>query len=317
MLPLWIFTEGDLQRGMGHISRCCAYAHAWKQRGGDVYWIIDGDSCTQNFIQNEKITWICWQDNPALVNKKNGFALVDSYYASLPVLKRISDNFSGTIYLDDTFRLNYPRGLVIHSIPDQKPDDFIDAKWLIGIEWQPLRAAFWNAAAKKQASDDIRNILIIMGATDIRKLTDRILKLVISIYPNSHIHIVSNNQDEPIYKKCTIYKNINDIDMSQLMCQCDLAISSAGQTMFELAKCGLPSLLVCVIDNQKKQFEWSQKNNLFPNGIYWNDPFFDNKMVEQLTKMASPIYRKSISNNAQLLIDGQGVKKLISLITGS
>ncbi|MBS4722819.1 hypothetical protein [Aeromonas veronii] len=317
MLPLWIFTEGDLQRGMGHISRCSAYACAWKQRGGDVYWIIDGDSCAQNFIPDENISWICWQDNPGVVNSITGFALIDSYYASPPVLKKISDCFLQTVYLDDTFRLNYPNGLVVHCIPEQKPDHLVDAKWLMGIEWQPLRPAFCNTAVREKSTSDIINILIIIGATDIRNLTGRIFNLVISMYPNAHVNIISNNQDVAFNKECTIYKNINDIEMLQLMSQCDLAISSAGQTMFELAKCGLPSILVCVVDNQEKQFKWSQENSLFPNGIYWDDPFFDEKIATQLTKMSSPIYRDSIAKHAQSLIDGQGVNKLINVLIGS
>ena len=39
MPELWIFTEGDLQRGLGHLTRCSAYASAWRGQGGKVHWV--------------------------------------------------------------------------------------------------------------------------------------------------------------------------------------------------------------------------------------------------------------------------------------
>lgn len=35
-MKLWIFTEGDQLRGLGHLSRCASYAAAWEKLGGEV-----------------------------------------------------------------------------------------------------------------------------------------------------------------------------------------------------------------------------------------------------------------------------------------
>lgn len=35
-MKLWIFTEGDQLRGLGHLSRCASYAAAWENLGDQV-----------------------------------------------------------------------------------------------------------------------------------------------------------------------------------------------------------------------------------------------------------------------------------------
>ena len=60
-MQLHIYTEGDLRRGLGHLVRCMAYACAWRQRGGEVTWVVDGDDHARRYVQAEKVVWSAWQ----------------------------------------------------------------------------------------------------------------------------------------------------------------------------------------------------------------------------------------------------------------
>lgn len=64
MLPLWIFSEGDKGRGLGHLSRCSAYAGAWRQQGGTVHWVVEGDELASAMLKEESVRWGNWQQEP-------------------------------------------------------------------------------------------------------------------------------------------------------------------------------------------------------------------------------------------------------------
>ena len=314
MLPLWIFSEGDQRRGLGHLSRCYAYAAAWRQQGGAVHWVVDGDETAQRFLQGETVTWLGWQHHPELFVPTNGFAIVDSYSAPLFLLQKIAASFIRVVYMDDTYRLPYPKGYVIHSSPDK--EDYIDgqAEWLIGLQWHPLRPGFWDVPKPREVADKIENILIIMGATDVYHMTPSIIRLVRLVYPYTKIHVISNNSNLNRYENCTIHSNLNDKQMAKLMCMCDLAISAAGQTTYELATCGLPAILICLIDNQANQFTWWKENDIFPEGVWRNEDTLEEKLIAALKKMAAPDYRASRSEAAQKIMSSQGITNLIQLL---
>ena len=314
MLPLWIFSEGDQKRGLGHLSRCYAYAAAWRLLGGEVHWVVDGDETAQRFLQGETVTWLGWQHHPELIVSTHGFAIVDSYSAPLVLLQKIAKSFIRVVYMDDTYRLPYPKGYVIHSSPDKTGYTNGQAEWLIGLQWHPLRPGFWDVPKPRVVADKIENILIIMGATDVYRMTPLIIRLVRQVYPVTRIHVISNNANLNQHENCTIHSNLNDNQMAELMCMCDLAISAAGQTTYELAACGLPAILICLIDNQASQFSWWRGNNVFPDGVWRNDDSFEDKLIEALKKMTAPDYRVSRAEAAQQIMSRQGIANLIQLL---
>ena len=50
-----------------------------------------------------------------------------------------------------------------------------------------------------------------------------------------------------------LYKNVSN--MAEIMKKCDLAISAAGSTLYELASLSIPSIVFSFADNQKKATE--------------------------------------------------------------
>ncbi|MFB0954970.1 MAG: hypothetical protein QMB70_10915, partial [Aeromonadaceae bacterium] len=249
MLPLWIFSEGDQKRGLGHLSRCSAYAAAWRLQGGEVHWVVDGDNTAQKFLSTEKITWRKWNKDKLFNLADHAVALVDSYCAPLTVLQKISVSFLHTVYLDDTFRIPYPKGLVIHAACCASSQDTGDTHWLTGHRWQPLRPEFWDRKERNIIRNHIQNILIIMGGTDTSNLTASVYEITRKEFPLAIIHVVTNNIiiEDP---NCKNHSQLNAQEIANLMYTCDIAISAAGQTMFELIACTLPSIIIKTAENQ-------------------------------------------------------------------
>lgn len=309
---LRIYTEGDLLRGLGHLTRCSAYAAAWRQREGRVCWVVDGDDTARRVLQDENVDWRAWQAEPVTVQQE-AVAIVDSYIATLPVLQSISDNYRQVVFLDDTFRLPYPQGHVVHPALDKPRMTEGAAKWHWGPSWQPLRSAFWDVSRDAEFPVDVQKILILMGGSDIRQLTHRMITLAKDIYPCAEINVVVGG-GEGGSQNCILHRNLTDVQMASLMLSCDLAISAAGQTVFELAKCGTPSILICVADNQSSQIvEWPKKGAFLSAG-WWSDDNLNGQVRDSLAWLKSNENRRLLSENSRAVMDQNGVFATVGLL---
>lgn len=310
MRELHIFTEGDQQRGLGHLTRCSAYAAVGRKMGLQVQWFVDGDKNAKKILTSEKVHWCQWQETPIKSAPLNGIAIVDSYSALITVLNSIANSYFRVIYIDDTYRVTYPKGLVIHASPDAPKPTQGDAIWKLGPSWQPMRPAFEKIKSRTNTKEHISEILIIMGGTDIREMTIPMANIAHEIYPNAKLHIVTNKKIS-IPNFCYQHNNIDAWQMASLMQRCDLAISAAGQTTYELARCGLPSIIISVANNQIEQMNGWRKNGGFEIAGSWDDPAIESHCKMLLKKLENQLLRSKKSHILQSIIDGNAVSKTL------
>lgn len=309
MLPLWIFSEGDKRRGMGHLSRCSAYAAAWRQQGGTVHWVVDGDDLASAMLKEESVSWGNWQQQP--ISPQQAVAIVDSYSASLTTLQSIAAGFVRVIYLDDTERLDYPEGMVIHASPGTPGNKCGAATWQWGPGWQPLRPPFWSVPARTRVPERIERILIIMGGTDVRDLTPGLVTWLRQHCPEVELDVVTREPD-PRLEGCRQHHRLDAEQMVSLISRCDLAISAAGQVTYELARCGLPGILVGVADNQASQLAgWCGPDAFLPGG-WWHEPALFSRLEQGLSRLATQDERARRACKLQALMAGNGTLEALS-----
>ena len=166
--------------------------------------------------------------------------IVDSYLAERTLYQKISEIVTVVVYIDDNVRLEYPPGIIVNGsvgaeyLPYKKDDQH---KYLLGLDYTPLRKAFWNIP-KRKSNNIVGNVLITIGGNDIRGITFQILGIVLASFPDFNYHIVLGYND--FHSKCIEYRNNNvgfyselsAEKMCDLMLKCDLAISAAGQTSY-------------------------------------------------------------------------------------
>lgn len=309
MLPLWIFSEGDKERGLGHLSRCSAYGAAWRQQGGTVHWVVEGDELAQALLKGESVSWGNWQQQSA--SPRQAVAIVDSYSANLATLESISAGFQRVIYLDDTERLNYPRGLVIHASPGTPSHQSGAASWQWGPRWQPLRPPFWSLPARTRVAARIERILIIMGGTDVRDLTPGLVAWLRRHRPETELEVVTREPD-PRLEGCRQHHRLDAEQMAGLMPRCDIAISSAGQVTYELARCGLPGILIGVADNQASQLAGWCSSDAFLSAGWWHEPALFSRLEQGLSRLAPADERARRTLRLQTLMAGNGTLEALS-----
>ena len=119
-----------------------------------------------------------------------------------------------------------------------------------------LRKEFWNIKQYK-VHQNVRNILIIMGGSDIQDLTIKLIYFISENYSDIRIHAVIGKGFKEIdrYKSLKmpnlkLIYNPNAQGMINSIFNSDIVISAGGQTLYELTLIGCATIAIGVADNQ-------------------------------------------------------------------
>lgn len=311
---LTLYTEGDALRGLGHLTRCGGYAQHWLDLGGEVKWIVDGDDAARRALAaTDSVQWRLWQADADAIEDTD-VALVDSYSADLRVLEAIATRSKRPIFIDDLFRLPYPGGLVVHSSPGPIDQKLGAARWLTGPQWHPMRREFWDVAPRVDVRPVPESVLVLAGGVDHRGVGGRLAKAIADATPATRIDLVVGVGAEApseLPPRVHVRQGLTAAQMRDLMLAADVAVSAAGQTLYELARCGCPTLLFGVADNQNLHMaHWPQTGAGRAVG-WWNDPSLEANIIKALSTL-SQTDRLTMSQIGPRLVDGQGIRRLMA-----
>jgi len=261
-LKVDIITEGYTGTGYGHLTRCLSLYQAFKENGIEPVFTANCDEAGKKYLGNINLQVYNWLEHEyRLIEqlKNTDIAIIDSYIAQKEFYKLVSDTVKKAVYIDDFIRIEYPKGIVINgsigaeNLPYKKNDDLV---YFLGLDYMPLRKEYWNLKVKPQTKA-VKNVLVTFGGQDNRNLTFLVLDLLINKYSFLKYHVVLANKN--ILKNqinndrlsVKYYSELNAKQMIDLMMKCDIAVSAAGQTTYELAVVGIPTVAIGVAENQK------------------------------------------------------------------
>jgi len=305
-----IITEGYQGTGYGHLTRCLSIYQAFEEKGITPLYIANCDEDGKKFIPNVNLLQMNWiVEGEELFNTITDFDIVviDSYLAPKELYERIYKAVKKTVYIDDYIRLDYPPGIIVNgtigaeNLPYKKDNEH---EYLLGIDYMPLRKEFWDVDVPKR-NGKIENILITFGAQDFKDITPKVLAFLLEQFPNYDYIVVGGKlpADELNEKNVHFYNSVNAEQMLDLMLKTDIAVSAAGQTTYELARVGLPTIAIGVADNQKYNLKgWKETG--FINEEIW---FEGNNLLE---KVENNITKKE-NFQIKALVDGQGARRII------
>ena len=137
----------------------------------------------------------------------------------------------------------------------EKRTDMHAQKYLLRPQYVPLREEFQNITPIFH--EVVKNVMISTGGTDGYNVAGNILKCVVGKYPDVTFHVISGVMNQNYDCLCQLQQKENNIrlysnvlKMSEIMCQCDLAISACGRTIYELCACGVLLITYTQADNQ-------------------------------------------------------------------
>lgn len=323
-----LFTEGGADIGIGHITRCLSLYQAFEEKGITPLFIINGDETVRDLVRGincEIFNWIKEERKLFNLLKDTDVAIVDSYKADPKFYEIISKSVNIPVYIDDTKRIDYPRGIVINGTIYAEDLDYPkrkDVTYLLGSKYIPIRKEFCDVP-EKEIKENIEKVMITFGGDDAKNMTPKVLKLL--------------NKNFPELKKKVIigkgFKNIEQIEilkhaktelvyypdaegMKQIMLESDIAISAGGQTLYEFARVGIPSIAIAVADNQMNNIKGWQKAGFIEYVGWWKDNGLTRKVLDCFEGLKNREIRMEKSLTGQRFVDGRGSRRIVDLLLG-
>lgn len=321
-----IITEGGAGAGIGHTTRCTSLYQAFEERGIKPYLLVNADESVKMRLQDLRCIFFDWLDEAErLIGLLSDVdvAIIDSYKASLQLYEEVSRVVKVTVYVDDTMRLDYPKGIVVNgsiyaeSLSYPKRRDIV---YLIGPQFIPLRREFWHVP-DFSVRPDMKGIVVTFGGSDLRNLTPLVLRHLNTHYPSLKKYVVIG----------TCYSNTHEIESEadgltelikspdartvlDIMLKSDIAISAGGQTLYELARVGVPTIAVAVADNQHFNISGWLEVGFIEFAGWWHDAnllYQISKAVDLLRDASTRQRKRDIGRS---FVDGQGARRVVECV---
>lgn len=189
---------------------------------------------------------------------------------------------------------------------------------LLGPHYALLRDEFRKLHEQvKPRTGPVKRVLIFFGGVDVDNYTGRSIESLSNIgVPDLHVDVVIGAQQpcrEQIKAVCAQHGFICHIQtdkMAELMAAADLAIGAGGSAIWERCCLGLPTLTICVADNQRKQIADAASEGL----LY--APELEGELIPVIRRHVSALMensylRQAISRKGMRAVDGRGVLRVI------
>ena len=322
-----IITEGTKNTGFGHITRCLSLYQAFEEKGIIPEFILNSDGNIEYLLKGVNYQIFNWLDEKSRLFEKvkdADIAIIDSYLANISFYNTLSDLVRLAVYIDDNKRLDYPGGIVVNGSIYAEELNYPHTDgitYLLGTKYTPLRKEFWEVQEKK-IKGKIESIMITFGGEDMRNMTPNILRFLAENYPDLKKDVIIGKAFQNIdeIKKCTD-KNTNLIyypnaeKMKETMLESDIAISAGGQTLYELARVGVPTIGICVAENQLINVKGWRKAGFLEYAGWYEEGNFVERLKNLLKDLEDVNTRKSKSTAGKKLIDGRAGLRIYKFVT--
>jgi UDP-2,4-diacetamido-2,4,6-trideoxy-beta-L-altropyranose hydrolase len=315
--------------GTGHVMRCLSIARAFAMSGHDVLFVT-ADHMGDGLINSAGFKTVCLDSAWTEMDKEpikeiidmhpSSLLIVDSYHVTEDYFRRLSNNIR-LAYIDDMnsgvwdvdYLINYN---IYGSTLDYSSYKTKRTTLLLGPDYAPLRQEFQDVP--EHAIKQVTNVLISAGGSDPENITEKIMANICPQMSNVKFHIIVGalnpwlNRIKSMAKRNTII-HINEKHMANMMQKCDIAISAAGFTLYELCACGIPTITYTLADNQMFAIkDFKKKDIMISTGDCRDNPEFINQLANDLEDLCNDYQlRKEISLRMQKLVDGNGAHRIV------
>ena len=258
---------------------------------------------------------------------------VDSYFVTNQYLSELRSYCKKRgailVYIDDVLEFPYPCDVLLNYNIYANRSDYDNLFgnqekpiFLLNTAYMPIRREFQNLE-DRIIREDSKNILISTGGADYDGLS---LHIVESIMAHNElknycfhcvIGLMNPNLDEIIAlggktDNIIIHSHVDNI--SELMKDCDVAISAAGSTLYELCATQTPTITYVLADNQISGAKGFEKRGILKYAgdirMLGTKPLVE-KLINDAISLANDYkQRMTIAEKMGSVIDGQGANRI-------
>ncbi len=340
-MKIFFRADGNGNIGWGHVMRSLSIASAARNMGAECFFI-----CADNFMRDQIEShgfglYILDTDFRNMIDEteklikiiseeKPDYMFIDSYFVSNEYFNAIN-KYVRIIYIDDVYAFPYDVDYLINYniyASEEKYKKLYGTNKMpelrLGMKYAPLRDEFKNIAIRDR--NEVKNVFVSTGGSDEARLVLKIINGLIEkkeLTQNINYHFIIGKYEpdkDEIRKIANQYKWIipheNVMNMSEIMSMCDIAISAAGSTLYELCACGVPTITYIMADNQIKGAEEFAGLDLMLNaGDIRKKNLKCENIILALNELINDKERRmNYSKRVKAVIDGNGAGNIINSI---
>lgn len=330
-------TDGGSRFGLGHIRRCSALAAALSLKRLRCCFVVDGDEKAKRYLVRKKTRIFqavapfgSERDAEAVISLADrrdvGSVVVDSYNVNQHYLARLRAAGLFVVAIDDLNRFPFPCQMVIATGPSVSIEQFHsasgDTEFLLGSRFALLGTEFEKKTQRPRRAS-VRNLILTLGGADPHNLMPGLIRLADGISGDFSLDVVVGpffKNGDQIYSAAVAARREVRIHSSPAalrpcFLKADVAISSAGQTLNELAASGTPTIAVQVAHNQKNNVQsFVGAGAVLFGGVAGRKGFLETVRRRLLSLMGDQRKRAALSGAGRRLIDGGGTRRVAALM---
>lgn len=325
-MKAFILTEGGRSTGFGHVTRCIALCQAFEERGIAPEFIARGDESIEPLLNGRRLRFLNWieeKETALSIIEEADIIVIDSYMANTATYKEMSEAVKTAVYIDDNKRIDYPKGIVVNGSINADEMNYPERDgivYLLGPLYLSLRREFWNIP-EKEICEKVESIMVTFGGDDARNMAPKVLKVLTDFWPDAVKQVIIGRG----YQNIDEIKKLGDSKtrlifypdaegMKKIMLGADIAITAGGQTLYELARVGVPSIAVAIAENQFNNIRGWQKAGFIEYAGWCEDPSINENIRIFLNKLKDTALRKDISQIGRKLVDGKGSISVVNAV---
>jgi UDP-2,4-diacetamido-2,4,6-trideoxy-beta-L-altropyranose hydrolase len=335
-LTALIRTTGGQAIGFGHVRRCLSLAGALRDPGIGCSFLLHGDAAVVELIRQSGFeAHLATADDRigaetlARAHEAHaGAVVVDAYDLDAAYFRMLHQAGLPVAAIDDHAGREMAADLIVNGTPNAAALPYralAGTRLLLGPQYMLLRPEF-ALDPHRRTRAAVQRLLITAGGSDPHRVTPRLIRAAQTALPDVAIDVVAG----PLFADVgTLQKaaataperlsvHVDPADMRALMLRADLAISSGGQTLYELAATATPTIAIRVAENQTVNLEaLAQAGTLLWAGDATDvtDADLEVRVSKALAELArDPALREAMATRGRALVDGRGASRVAAAI---
>ena len=322
--------------GLGHLQRCFALAAAFADAGRGVRFVVNDNPSVHDRVADGgwaalPLTGIAsWSDDDAqaVVNAAAGadaIVVVDSDLEPPAYIRRlrasgllvvaVEDEPVADIAADVLLNGDAHGGLVGYAAPPE-------TTLLLGPSFAPLPRPYWQPDVPAARVPPLR-ALVTLGGADPHGLTAPLLDAAGALLPSMLFEVVAGPYagnraaiDAAVSRLgARAVLHVAPRSMFTLIAACDVALTAAGQTLYELAALGRPAVAIQVAGNQRPQLAAFERAGVVVDAGMATDPGIAGRAAARLADLVTePSRLAAMAAAGPNLVDGQGAHRVVDAV---
>jgi spore coat polysaccharide biosynthesis predicted glycosyltransferase SpsG len=312
--------------------RLLALGQAWVDAGGRVEALLRAPDMLRDRYRQEGFHLRPTSDElgELLRDDRGAVAAIDRPDVTEDDLLGLGEGGARTLVVDDLALLpTYPVGLVLNQNAHADASRYrapADARLLLGLRYVLLRREF-RSVTERTSRPDARHVLVTFGGGDPTGMTLRTLRAVGELpgllredlqvralvgAANPDADVIASGARDARGVLISVEHAVED--MVGVMAWADLAITSGGSTVWELARTGCPALVVATVPAEIALTDGLDQVDLFDRLGHETELDAGRLATAIARRLTDAEWREQMSRRGQELVDGLGAGRVVAAL---